>query len=142
MFVCTKLDLTRFSHSSVPMVGRARENLLIEMSLSSKGHSRSSAMPPFDTAHTCSCSVLGLFLAAFPGCCELLFENQKEGQHPLTGQRAANFNFNFSICAFHACICFMIYNGSKFAVFRLYQNRTITQTQQIKLHILNQVQVI
>jgi len=36
---------------------------------------------------------------------------------------------------------FTIYNGSEFAVFRLYQNRTITQTQQIKMHILNQVQV-
>jgi len=42
----------------------------------------------------------------------------QEGQHPLTGQRAVNFNF--SVCAFHACICFMIYNGSEFAVFRLY----------------------
>jgi len=29
---------------------------------------------------------------------------EKEGQHPLTGQRTANFNF--SICAFHVCICF------------------------------------
>jgi len=36
---------------------------------------------------------------------------------------------------------FMIYNGSEFVVFRLYQNRTITQTQQIKMHILNQVHV-
>jgi len=33
------------------------------------------------------------------------------------------------------------YNGSKFAVFRLHQNRTITQTQQMKMHILNQGQV-
>jgi len=35
----------------------------------------------------------------------------------------------------------MIYNGSEFAVFLLYYNRTITQTQQIKMHILNQVDV-
>jgi len=42
---------------------------------------------------------------------------QQEGQHPLTAQRAGNFNF--SICSFHACICFMIYNGNEFAVFRL-----------------------
>jgi len=46
-------------------------------------------------------------------------EIQQEGQHSLTAQRAANFNFNFSICSFHVCICFMIYNGSEFAVFRL-----------------------
>jgi len=36
---------------------------------------------------------------------------------------------------------FMICNGSEFAVFPLYYNCTITQTQQIKMHIINQVQV-
>jgi len=41
---------------------------------------------------------------------------KQEGQHKLTAQRAASFNF--SICSFHACICFMICNGSEFAVFR------------------------
>jgi len=44
---------------------------------------------------------------------------KEEGQHPLTAQRTANFIFNSSICSLHVCICFMIYNGSEFAAFRL-----------------------
>ena len=45
----------------------------------------------------------------------------------------------FGLVTKHACD--MICNASEFAVFRLYKNRTITQTQQIKMQILNQVQV-
>ena len=63
--------------------------------------------------------------------CRARFEKQ-QGQHPLTGQRATNFT---------RASVFMIHNGSQFAVFRLYKNRTITQTQLIKMHILNQVHV-
>jgi len=39
-------------------------------------------------------------------------KNKQEGQHLLTGQSAASFNFSTGICAFHVCICFMIYNGT------------------------------
>ena len=67
--------------------------------------------------------------------------NDSQDRASIAASRGNNNHLGTVSVHFTRASVFMIYNGSEFAVFRLYQNRTITQSQQIKMHILNQVQV-
>ena len=90
----------------------------------------------------------GFFGLVTKHACDRQTDRQMDGQnydsqdHAIIATLRGNNNHSGTASMhFMRASVFMIYNGSEFAVFRLHKNRTITQTKQIKMRILNQVQV-